>query len=84
MMVVPHVLVNGTGVAAPVETQLAAGRHGRFQASGPLVRLGVVSRLAEILRTRQKKQNKNGRVSAALLVSDPSLSSFRGTNRDQC
>lgn len=39
-----------------METQLAAGRHGRFQASGPLVRLGIVGRLTEILRAQKEKK----------------------------
>lgn len=51
MAVVPRVLVHGTGVATAMVTQLAAGRHGRFQASGPLIRFGIVGRLAEILQT---------------------------------
>lgn len=51
MVTSPHVLVDGTRVATgrSMEPQFASRRHGRFQTTRPLIGLGVVCRLAEIL-----------------------------------
>lgn len=54
--VVPNGLVDGAGIATTVmmETQFTTRCHSRFQATGPLVRFGIVSCLTEILRSHTK------------------------------